>query len=138
MIAIHDGPLGMDVVTAAGLLSPGHGAVCSFLGVVRDHHDGRQVTGLHYACYRPMAERILAALADEVRSRFAADAAIVAVHGIGDMTPGQVSVALHVASAHRDAAFAGCRHLIERIKADLPVWKRESYADGSAVWLKGA
>lgn len=85
-----------------------------------------------------MAEPVLIALVAEARAIHGNDLAAVVVHATGDLVPGQVAVAIHTASAHRAAAFAACRHLIERIKADLPIWKRESYADGSSEWLKGS
>lgn len=132
--AIVDGPLRADRL-APPAPRPDHGAVASFLGVVRDHHDGRAVDHLVYECHRPMAEAVLRALAEEARGRFGADLAITVVHGVGRMAPGEVSLAIHVSSAHRPAAFAACRHLLERIKEDLPVWKRERYADGDARWL---
>lgn len=135
---VVDGPLTGDLLLPDRLAAPGFGAITSFLGTVRDHHGGRDVTRLHYECYRPMAEKLLAALIDEVAERCDRDLAASVHHGTGTMTPGQVSVAIHVASAHRVAAFDACRQLIERIKQDLPVWKREFYADGSDVWLKGS
>jgi molybdopterin synthase catalytic subunit len=135
---IVDGPLTGDLLHPAALAHPASGAIASFLGTVRDHHHGRGVTRLHYECYRPMAEKVLAALVAEAAERCDPGLAASVHHGTGGMTPGQVSVVIHVASAHRVAAFDACRHLIERIKQDLPVWKRESYADGSDAWLKGS
>ena len=135
---IVDGPLTGDSLLATRLAHPAFGAIASFLGTVRDHHHGRGVTRLHYECYRPMAEKVLVALISEVAERCDRDLAASVHHGIGTMTPGHVSVAIHVASAHRVAAFDACRQLIERIKQDLPVWKREFYADGRDAWLKGS
>lgn len=135
---VVDGPLSGDLLLPGRLASAGYGAIASFLGTVRDHHHGRGVTGLHYECYRPMAERLLAALIAEAAERCDRGLAASVHHGTGAMVPGQVSVAIHVASAHRVAAFDACRHLIERIKQDLPVWKREFYADGGDAWLKGS
>jgi molybdopterin synthase catalytic subunit len=117
---------------------PDHGAVASFLGVVRNHSRGAGVSALDYECYRPMAERLLQALIQETAERFDRDLTASIAHGIGRMVPGDVSLSIHVGSAHRVAAFDACRHLIERIKQDLPVWKREFYADGSSAWLKGS
>ncbi len=84
-----------------------------------------------------MAEKLLADLIAEAM-RFDADLIAHVHHGIGHMIPGQPSVAIHVATAHRVAAFDACRHLIERIKEDLPVWKQEFYDDGTSLWLKGS
>jgi len=143
--AIHDGPLPAALLSPAALIGPDHGAVASFLGVVRNRSRGgvaegpyRAVTALHYQCYRTMAEPMLGALIAETASLHDPELRARVVHGIGDMHPGDVSLAIHVSCAHRVAAFAACRHLIERIKQDLPVWKRERYADGSEQWLKGS
>ena len=145
LTAIHDGPLPPALHAATALLGPDHGACASFLGVVRNRSragvpDGpyRAVTSLHYQCYRPMAERMLADLIAEAAELHDPELRAQMVHGIGDHVPGDVSLAIHIATAHRAAAFAACRHLIERLKQDLPVWKRERYADGSEQWLKGS
>ncbi len=135
---IVDGPLPAALLSPAPLCREDHGAIASFCGVVRDHHDGRAVQQLHYDCYRPMAERVLAELVDETRERCDPALQAMVLHGIGDMRPGEVSLVIHVSSAHRAAAFDACRHLLERIKADLPVWKCERYEDGSQRWLNGS
>ena len=135
---IHDGPLPAVFHAPTALLERDHGAVASFLGVVRDHARGRAVLGLHYECYRPMAEAVLQRLIAEAAERCDPDLNASIVHGIGPMVPGDVSVAIHVSSAHRAAAFDACRLLIERLKQDIPIWKRERYADGSEAWLQGS
>ncbi len=135
---IIEGPLPGGLLTPAVLCAPDHGAITSFVGVVRNHHHGRGVTHLIYDCYRPMAEKLLCDLVQEVAARFDPGLHAAIHHGIGRIDPGQASVAIHVASAHRVAAFDACRHLIERIKQDLPVWKQEFYSDGSSLWLKGS
>jgi molybdopterin synthase catalytic subunit len=136
--AIHDGPLPAALLAPTALLRRDHGAVASFLGVVRDHARGRAVLALHYECYRPMAEAVLGRLIAEAAERCDPHLAASIVHGIGPMVPGDVSVAIHVGSAHRAAAFDACRLLIERLKQDIPIWKRERYDDGSEAWLQGS
>jgi molybdopterin synthase catalytic subunit len=135
---IVDGPLPPFFLTPAGLGSTEHGAISSFIGVVRNHHHDRGVTHLIYDCYRAMAEKMLADLVAETTSRFDSKLIATIYHSIGRLDPGQASVAIHVASAHRVAAFDACRHVIERIKEDLPVWKQEFYDDGTSLWLKGS
>ncbi len=130
-----DGPLAATRWTPA--LTPGRGAVASFLGVVRDHAKGRGVTRLHYECYRPMAEKVLHRIADEAR-RFDPALAVTAWHGLGTMVPGEVSLVLHAASAHRGPAFDAVRWLLEEIKRELPVWKRQTFDDGSDEWVHGS
>ena len=135
---IVDGPLPPFLLTPVGLCSVEHGAMTSFIGVVRNHHHDRGVTHLIYDCYRTMAEKMLADLVAETTSRFDSKLIATVYHAIGRLDPGEASVAIHVASAHRVAAFDACRHMIERIKEDLPVWKQEFYDDGTSLWLKGS
>ena len=144
LCAVHAGPLPLHFHAPTALLGPDHGAIASFLGIVRNRSraglaDGSYVavTALHYQCYQPMAEKVMAELITETLVHDP-ELRVLLVHGVGDFVPGEVSLAIHVASAHRAAAFAACRQLIERLKEDLPVWKRERYADGSEQWLKGS
>jgi molybdopterin synthase catalytic subunit len=133
---LHDGPL--TDCAATGLCVAHHGAVASFLGVVRNTHHGKAVTGLTYSAYRAMAEALLIRLAAEARAAHGSDLDVVCLHGLGAMVPGDVSLVIHVGSAHRDAAFDACRLLLTRIKQDLPVWKHEHYGDGTSAWLEGS
>ena len=137
-IIIHDGPLPDGYLNPSVLRSVDHGAISSFVGIVRNNHFGRGVTHIDYQCYRDMAEQVFSDLFTALRKEFDPDAAIFAAHGSGHMVPGDCAVALHVASAHRDAACKACRWLIETIKKDLPVWKQEFYDDGSHDWLPGS
>lgn len=115
-----------------------HGALASFVGVVRNEHLGKGVTHIEYDCYREMALTVLQGLVDEVRVAHGADLQVMVVHGTGRVELAEAAVAIHVSSGHRPAAFAACRQLIERIKDDLPVWKHEFYDDGTSQWLKGS
>jgi len=135
---IHDGPLAGMFLAPTAMLRRDHGAVASFLGMVRNHARGRAVVALHYECYRAMAEAVLQRLIAEAAERCDPELAASIVHGIGPMVPGDVSVAIHVGSAHRAAAFDACRLLIERLKQDIPIWKRERYDDGTEAWLQGS
>jgi molybdopterin synthase catalytic subunit len=117
----------------AAVSAPERGAVVLFLGTVRDHHRGRAVTALTYTAYRPMAEARLAAIvADVEASHPGLQAAIV--HRLGRLLPGEPSVAIAVASPHRAAAYEASRTALERLKTEVPIWKREHYADGGAAW----
>jgi molybdopterin synthase catalytic subunit len=113
--------------------SDGDGAVLSFLGVVRDHARGRRVLHLDYEAYPPMAEVQMELLFEEARARFGLERALV-VHRTGRLAIGEAAVAIVVATPHRAAAFDACRHLIDRLKETVPIWKKETYADGSA-WI---
>jgi molybdopterin synthase catalytic subunit len=120
-----------------GLASPRDGALLVFLGVVRDHHDGRRVRGLVYEAYREMAEETLGRIAGEARDRFGTDR-IVVQHRVGALQVGEVSTAIAVATPHREEAYGASRYIIEEIKRRLPVWKLEEYVEGEARWLEGS
>ncbi len=112
------------------------GAVLLFLGVVRDHADGRSVSGMRYEAYAEMAEPVLAEIAEEAAERIGSDR-IAVVHRIGELEIGEVSVAIAVSSPHRDAAYTASRYVIEEIKKRLPVWKHEHYREGDSAWVAG-
>jgi molybdopterin synthase catalytic subunit len=110
------------------------GGFCSFEGWVREQHRGRRVTRLDYEAYAPLAcsegERIL----EEARNRFEL-VDLCCEHRIGTLELGEVAVWVGVSAAHRDAAFAACRYVIDEIKRRVPIWKREHYADGDSGWI---
>jgi MoaE-MoaD fusion protein len=112
---------------------PGSGAIVTFSGVVRDHARGRSVTALDYEAYDEAAEKMLARIGTEISDRWPVDDVAI-VHRTGHLGVGEISVAIAVSSAHRDAAFDACRYAIERIKEIVPIWKKEHYADGE-VWI---
>ncbi|MHB1168679.1 MAG: molybdenum cofactor biosynthesis protein MoaE [Longimicrobiales bacterium] len=113
------------------------GAVCVFVGVVRDHNEGRLVRGVHYSAYESMATKVLTEIAGEAAVRAGTDRLAV-VHRTGELRVGEASVAIAVSTPHREQAFDACRYVIEQIKQRLPVWKQERYADGDDAWLDGA
>jgi molybdopterin synthase catalytic subunit len=112
------------------------GGICIFEGRVRDHHGGKGVLALSYDCYEPMAEKLLAELREEAQRRWPLRR-VIAVHRIGPVPLGELAVWIGVAAEHREEAFAACRFLIEEIKHRLPVWKYETYTDGSSAWSAG-
>lgn len=129
-------PIDVDAVLRE-VGDPADGALLLFLGTVRDHNEGRSVSGMRYDAYAEMAERVLAELARDAVALLGTDR-IAVVHRIGELSIGDVSVAIAVSSPHRDAAYAASRHLIEQLKVRLPVWKHEHYGDGQSQWLAGA
>jgi molybdopterin synthase catalytic subunit len=126
-------PIDRDRLLAA-VQSDAAGAVAAFVGTVRDHHAGRRVSSLAYEAYEPMALRELRSIADEAARRWPLHG-VALVHRLGAVPVGDASVVVAVSSAHRAAAFDACRFGIERIKADVPIWKREEYADGTSAWV---
>lgn len=109
------------------------GALVTFAGTVRDNARGKSVTALEYEAYPAAAEKMLAQIGDEIFERWGIRTVAIA-HRYGLLHVGETSVVIAVSSAHRDAAFEACRYAIERIKAIVPIWKREMYQDG-AVWI---
>jgi len=116
--------------------SPGYGGIASFLGHVRDHHDGRAVSRLEYSAYDPMAERECQRIVAEAEARWPVRIALQ--HRLGKLEIGDAAVAIAAAGAHRDEAFAACRFAIEEVKRRVPIWKKEFYRDGTVDWVSGA
>lgn len=112
------------------------GAVVTFAGVVRDHHEGRAVVRIEYTAVIPLAEAKLEDLAQEALEDPGVHR-VAAVHRLGTLEVGEASVLVAASSAHRDMAFRAARRLIDRVKEVLPVWKKEHFADGTADWAKG-
>ena len=114
--------------------APDRGGIAIFLGLVRDHHQGKGVLGLDYSAYGEMAERETAKIIAEVTSR-GSRVAVVVQHRIGALTVGDTAVAVVAASAHRAEAFEACRYVIEELKKRVPVWKKEMFVDGTVEWV---
>ena len=110
------------------------GAQLLFLGVVRDHSQGKVVTGLDYEVYESMAERTLSQIASEASHRFGTDR-ITILHRVGALQVGEVSTAIGVAAPHRGEAYEASRYIIEELKQRLPVWKREHFLGGDSEWV---
>ena len=116
----------------------GAGAVVLFLGTVRENSEAGNVDRMAYEAYEPMAEKKLLEVEEEVKRIWPSTRGVKIVHRVGDsLSIGDVSVAIAVSSKHRAEAFEACRHAIERIKHDVPIWKREKLADGREVWVDG-
>jgi molybdopterin synthase catalytic subunit len=118
----------------AELDSASAGGVVVFEGVVRNHHQGRAVLRLAYQAYEALAAREGQRILDEAREQHAIER-VVCVHRVGELAIGEVAVFVGVAAAHRDAAFAACRYVIDETKRRVPIWKKEFYATGESDWL---
>lgn len=128
---VQSEPLDEAAVRAA-VAAESSGAVVYFAGVVRDHDGGRGVRSLEYEAH-PDAEAILARCCQQVSAE--TGLAVAAAHRTGHLSVGDVALAAAVSSAHRPEAFAACALLVERIKAEVPIWKRQHFADGVSEWV---
>jgi molybdopterin synthase catalytic subunit len=115
--------------------SGGDGAVCVFDGIVRDNTRGRETLHLDYEAYEEMALTQMQELAQQAVAKFGVRD-VTLVHRLGRLMVGETSVLIVVASAHRGAAFEACRWLIDTLKKQVPIWKKEQFVDG-AVWADG-
>lgn len=129
---IVDQPIGVEAVLAE-MADPACGGQTVFTGTVRNHFEGRASRGLIYEVYRPMAEAEMARIGKEILAKHDISH-FVMIHRVGRLDLGEISVLVAAAAAHRDAAFAAAREGIERLKAEVPIWKKELWADGNAVW----
>lgn len=118
----------------AAVRRDGDGGLALFVGVVRDHNDGKSVTRLEYSAYIPMAEKEMDRIAAEIE-RAHPGARVAFRHRLGSLAIGNVAVAVAAAAPHREEAFAACRAGIEAIKARVPIWKKEFGPDGSS-WVE--
>lgn len=116
------------------LESPKAGGLVCFDGIVRNHNDGKAVHTLEYEAYQSLAENEAEKILAEANQRFSILSAVCA-HRTGLLNIGETAVFVGVASAHRDAAFQACRYIIDEIKTRLPIWKKETYEDGSSDWV---
>ena len=120
-----------------GEIAASDGAALLFLGLVRNHNEGREVGHLEYDAFADMAERTLAEIAGEAAERWPVGSLSV-VHRIGRLEIGEVSVAILVSSPHRGDSYEASRYVIEQLKQRVPIWKREGYLDGASEWLRGS
>ncbi|MFI5261342.1 MAG: molybdenum cofactor biosynthesis protein MoaE [Candidatus Limnocylindrales bacterium] len=148
-LALGPAPIGDAEVNEmrAAVASPGDGAVVVFLGQTRTspgtpapgqeaeaaRFAGQEVVGLEYEAYEGMALALLGRIADEIEMRFGVRRLAI-LHRTGPVAVGEASVAIVVAAPHRESAFEACRYALEELKARVPIWKAERFADGS-VWL---
>ena len=118
----------------AEVTDPACGAVSVFLGMVRNNHEGRSVTGIEYTAYAPMATRVMEETLSRASQRFGTGH-IVVEHRVGALRVGEVSIAIVAAHPHRQGAMDACRFAIEEIKKTVPIWKLEHYTDGTREWV---
>jgi len=129
---LTDGPI--DVAALLAEARSGDGALCLFVGVVRDHNDGQPTVAIQYEAYGPMAESEMGRIADALQREFP-DASVRMKHRVGRLSVGEPSVVIAAVAPHRAEAFAACRAAIDRVKATVPIWKKEFHPDGSSDWV---
>lgn len=113
------------------------GALVGFIGMIRDHDHGRQVVRLEYSAH-PSATQVMADVLAEVAEQSSGVRALAASHRVGALQIGDAALVVAVAADHRQAAFETCAHLVDTIKAQLPVWKHQFFADGTDEWVGSA
>ena len=129
-------PVGADEAVAF-VADPAAGGTCVFLGTVRDHSDAGAVTGLTYEVWEEQAVRRLEGLGGELFARWPL-CKVAFLHRWGELEVGEVSVVVACSAPHRAEAFEACRHGIEQLKRDVPIWKKEHLATGSSSWVMGS
>jgi molybdopterin synthase catalytic subunit len=125
-------PINVSAIVAA-MDRPSVGALVSFEGRVRDHHDGHRVTKLVYQAYADLATSEGSRVLEEANRRFSITS-IQCQHRIGELDISEIAILVAVSAAHRDAAFNACRYVIDEMKMRLPIWKLEFYGDAAAQW----
>lgn len=132
MTFLTDAPIDAAALVA-DVLRASDGAYVLFEGVVRDHNEGHAVESIVYEAYRPMAEKEITTIIDDISTSFP-DVRIALRHRLGELRVGDASIAIVAASPHRAEAFAACRMAIDRIKETVPIWKKER-GPGGEEWI---
>jgi molybdopterin synthase catalytic subunit len=134
MVQITDKPIQPEVLRER-LSDPSCGALVAFEGLVRNHHAGKKVAGLSYECYRPMALKVLESIRREAMERWELRDLFIS-HRTGNIPIGEAAVWVGTASSHRKEAFAACAWAMDEIKRKAPIWKHETYEDGTSLWVE--
>jgi molybdopterin synthase catalytic subunit len=132
VLEIRDTPLDPAEILAA-VDDPTAGGSTLFVGTVRDHDGGRNVNALQYSAH-PSAVDVMRTVAESVVAEFDV-IRLAAVHRVGDLEIGDLAVVVAVSTGHRGEAFTACKALIDRIKAGVPIWKHQLFADGTTEWV---
>ena len=132
LFRLQDTPLSLQEAIDA-VASVSQGGLVTFSGAVRDHSKGKRVTRLDYEAYGPMAQKKLAQIGAEAREKWPGTQVAV-LHRLGTLVPGELAVVIAVSAPHRKEAFRACEYVIDRLKEDVPIWKKEFAEDGE-VWV---
>ncbi len=127
----------LNIQTACDfVMDEAHGAIDTFIGVVRNNHKGNVVEGMTYDVHTGMAEAIFMDICTEARAKWP-DTKYYVTHYKGELKIGGISVIIAVSAAHRAETFEACRYIIEELKKRSPIWKKEHYEKGHSEWLPG-
>lgn len=133
-VALQHAPLDVGAADAF-LRTPAAGGITLFVGTTRQWTGGEETAELEYECYEAMALKEMQRLAEAARAEWPVERLVI-LHRLGVVPLAEASVAVGVATPHRDAAFEASRYLIDTLKAQVPIWKREVYADGRTEWVQ--
>ena len=136
MVILTDDPLDPSPLRAA-VARPGAGAILVFEGTTRDSFEGRRVRGLEYEAYLPLARAELRRILDELEAEHP-ELRLAVAHRLGPVPVGEVSVLVACSAPHRDLAYVASRAAIDRLKARVPIFKKERYDDDRAAWRANA
>ncbi len=132
MSYLTDAPLDSHAL-AKRVMRPSDGACVVFEGIVRDNQDGKRVESIFYDAYRPMAEKEIARIINDVQTQFS-QVAVAVAHRLGLLRVGEASIVIVCSSPHRGEAFQACRAIIDRFKQTVPIWKKER-GPGGEEWV---
>jgi molybdopterin synthase catalytic subunit len=128
----------LNIVSAYEFIAdPGHGGTSVFQGTVRNYNFGKEVLGVSYDVYEPLAIKSFTDLSVEAIKQWGEHLKIYITHAAGRLNVNDISIIIAVSAVHRDEAFKACRFLIEGIKHQSPIWKQEHYIDGNSEWVQG-
>lgn len=129
---------GLDAATGLDFVSdPGFGGLALFVGKVRAQNHGRDVVGVSYDLFEPLALEVFATIDAAARADVGPRLRLFIAHARGRLAVGDIAVVVAAGTPHRDEAFRACRLAIEQVKHAAPIWKQEHYADGDSAWSEG-
>ncbi|HEX5757350.1 MAG TPA: molybdenum cofactor biosynthesis protein MoaE [Arenimonas sp.] len=128
----------LDPASALDFVSdPAFGGITMFVGKVRENNLGREVTGVSYDMFDPLALTVFAQAVVEAQAEVGNKLKVHVSHAKGRLAVGDIAVVVAAGTPHRDEAFRACRMIIEKVKHQAPIWKQEHYVDGDSVWSEG-
>ena len=136
LVEIKDGKISSEKAKKF-ILSEQNGAESIFVGRVRNENSGKKVTAVTYDVHEPAVIKSFQSICNDAKSKFDKSASIFLEHAKGYVPVGEISILIAVSSGHRDEAFKICRYILEEIKHQAPIWKKEHYIEGNEEWLPG-